>query len=210
MKRCPQCDLIYPDSDDVCDFDQSALVVAPESEIAAITNTPERPALSELATSHPKNFENLKGRRAALIAAGIGLVLVLGLIVFGVYFAVHKQMTPPPVVEQPSVSRPQSTTQSPSPVIMESPSTQPETVAPSSKTSPTIAKTSTAHSTSIGPVSTGAPASGDKSSRKIILLTSGGQVEADEVWRTRDGVWYRRDGLVTLLQKNRVKAIVKR
>ena len=206
MKRCPQCDFIYPDSDDVCDFDQSVLVVVPESEIAAITNTPERPALSGLGTSHTKR--NLKGWRAVVIAAGIALVL--GIIVFGVYFAVHKQMTPPPVVAQPSVSKPQLATQLPSPLTVQSPSTQPETVAPISKTSPAIAKTSTAHATGIGPVSTSAPASRDKSSGKIIVLTSGGQVEADEVWRTRDGIWYRRDGLVTLLKKNRVKAIVNR
>lgn len=42
----------------------------------------------------------------------------------------------------------------------------------------------------------------------MIVLTSGGKIEADEVWRTRDGVWYRRNGMVTLLKRNQVKAIV--
>ncbi|HKE60671.1 MAG TPA: hypothetical protein VKB46_28385, partial [Pyrinomonadaceae bacterium] len=42
----------------------------------------------------------------------------------------------------------------------------------------------------------------------VIRLASGGKVEADEVWRTKEGVWYRRDGVVTLLKSNRVKAIV--
>lgn len=45
-------------------------------------------------------------------------------------------------------------------------------------------------------------------SKPLILLTSGGKIDADEVWRTRDGVWYRRAGIVTLLKHNRVKAIV--
>ena len=44
--------------------------------------------------------------------------------------------------------------------------------------------------------------------KPVILLTSGGKIDADEVWRTRDGVWYRRDGIVTLLKHARVKAII--
>jgi len=40
------------------------------------------------------------------------------------------------------------------------------------------------------------------------MLTSGGKIDADEVWRTKDGVWYRRNGMVTLLKRSQVKAIV--
>jgi hypothetical protein len=43
--------------------------------------------------------------------------------------------------------------------------------------------------------------------KPVIMLTSGGKIDADEVWRTRDGVWYRRNGIVTLLKHNRVKSI---
>ena len=39
----------------------------------------------------------------------------------------------------------------------------------------------------------------------MIMLTSGGKIEADEVWRTKDGVWYRRNGMVTLLKRGQVK-----
>jgi hypothetical protein len=44
--------------------------------------------------------------------------------------------------------------------------------------------------------------------RPVIMLTSGGKIDADEVWRTKDGVWYRRNGMVTLLKRGQVKAIV--
>jgi hypothetical protein len=44
--------------------------------------------------------------------------------------------------------------------------------------------------------------------KPLILLTSGSKIAADEVWRTRDGVWYRRDGIVTLLKQGQVKAII--
>jgi hypothetical protein len=43
--------------------------------------------------------------------------------------------------------------------------------------------------------------------KPVIVLTTGARIDADEVWRTRDGVWYRRNGIVTLLKHNRVKAI---
>jgi hypothetical protein len=46
--------------------------------------------------------------------------------------------------------------------------------------------------------------------KPVILLTSGGKIEADEAWRTKDGVWYRRNGMVTLLKRGQVKAIVTR
>jgi hypothetical protein len=42
------------------------------------------------------------------------------------------------------------------------------------------------------------------------MLTSGGKIEADEVWRTKDGVWYRRNGIVTLLKRGQVKNIASR
>ena len=42
--------------------------------------------------------------------------------------------------------------------------------------------------------------------KPVIMLTSGGKIEADEVWRTKDGVWYRRNGIVTLLKRGQVKS----
>jgi len=208
MKRCPQCEFIYPDSDAVCDFDQASLVLVAESEIAAITNTPARPALSDLAATHSKLFANRRSRKALPIASALGLGLWF--IVFVIYIAVHRQLMPS-AVEQSTLPTPQLVAQkaspSPSPSVTESPLPEEETNK-TSTLSPSSSKISTSHTTSsLGPVSTNQnPAK--KTGKKVILLTSGGKVEADEVWKTRDGVWYRRDGLVTLLKKNRVKAIV--
>src|SRR6185369_4872288 len=91
MKRCPQCEFIYPDRDEVCDFDQTPLVSATESEIAAITNTPERPTLAELAATHSRKFELRRSRRTLPIAAALGLIL--GAISVAIYFAVHRHAT---------------------------------------------------------------------------------------------------------------------
>jgi len=61
------------------------------------------------------------------------------------------------------------------------------------------------------PVSTSGPGIGTRQGGKpVIMLTSGGKIEADEVWRTKDGVWYRRNGMVTLLKRGQVKTIVTR
>ena len=211
MKRCPQCEFIYPDTDNLCDFDQTPLVPTAEAEIAALTNTPVRPALADLAETHSRKFEARQNRKLLPIAASIGLGF--GLVVFGVYFAVQRQMYPKsspeqvknvitvqPIAEQTPVPIPES-----SPVESPTPESSATTVA---KSSSSPGRTSSSHtSTSAGPVSTSNPAA-KAGSKSVIVLTSGGRVEADEVWRTKEGVWYRRDGVVTLVKKNRVKAIV--
>jgi hypothetical protein len=208
MKRCPECQFIYPDTDRVCDFDQTPLVDATEHEIAAITNTPERPTLSDLAVTYSKKFESRKNKSKLPIAAAIGLLL--GITAVTVYIAVHRQMRPQPVQQQARSVEPipMASVASPSPSLSVVESQSPEPA--SEKPSNTNSKTSTAHATtSIGPVSTGTPTTSVKTrGKQVILLNGGGKIEADEVWRTKDGVWYRRDGVVTLLKKNRVKSIV--
>jgi len=212
MKRCPQCEFIYPDLDGQCDFDQTPLVSVTESEVAAITNTPERPLLADLAATHFRKFERRRNRRTLPIAAALGLIL--GLISVAIYFALHRHVSSQqlnaatsPVAESSNVVTP-STSPLPSPKINNSPS--PDEIASDQKPQPATSRTSTAHSTTrLGPVSTGPPRTETvSSSRPIILLTSGARIEADAAWRTKDGVWYRRNGIVTLLKGNRVKGII--
>jgi hypothetical protein len=185
MKRCPQCLFIYPESDQRCDFDQTPLVAFNESEI--------EPA------SKPRG-NRLK---PVLITAA---VVVLGFVAF-LFFGLNRNRdneeapasTVPVAVAQPAAELP-----SPSPSPSVSPSPSPS---PSPKPSPRIA---TSHTTSsVDPVSTSGPGIGTRrGSKPTILLTSGGKIDADQVWRTRDGVWYRKNGIVTLLKPGRVKAIV--
>jgi len=195
MKRCPQCLFIYPDSDARCDFDNTPLVVVDEAELEAATSKPERPAKRKPATK--------KRQRKKTVTTAIG-GLILGVSVFAVYngFA-HRpeqvtqiqtqiQTQPTPTVTDPLIT---VSTRSPSPT-------------PTPIAKPASERIATAHtSTTVAPVSTSGPGMG-KNGKPVILLTSGGKIDADEVWRTRDGVWYRRDGIVTLLKRGRVKAIV--
>ena len=196
MKRCPQCLFLYPDADERCDFDQTALEVVDEAVIEAATGSRQ--------TSRRKS-------RALPVAAAVALVL--GVLVFAIYIGISQrtrktsaavQTTPntvvpvaplPPVINLPS----------PSPTITPTPPPS-----PSPKTPPTNIATAHTRATP-NPVSTSGPGIGAQDGRKpVILLTSGAKIEADEVWRTRDGVWYRRNGMVTLLKPKQIKTIVTR
>ena len=190
MKRCPQCLFLYPDSDERCDFDKTPLKPVSEAEIDAATSKTSK-------------------RKVAPIVAAVGLIL--GVLAFAIYYAVNQYsddtsaaipalniVAPAPV--QPVVILP-----SPSPTVSPSPS-------PSPSVKPTPTGVSVSHSrSSTDPVSTSGPGIGKRQGGKpVIVLTSGAKIEADEVWRTRDGVWYRRNGMVTLLKRGQVKTIVTR
>jgi hypothetical protein len=192
MKRCPQCLFLYPDSDEHCDFDKTLLEVVDDAEIEAAT----RPA-------RPK-------RRVLPIVAGVGLLLAVFVFAI-VYYAVSRQTQEAAAAPQTSstpvpVATPQPALPSPSPTVAPSPSPSPSPKAPVNGT-PSAAHTRA----STDPVSTSGPGRGNRQGGKpVIVLTSGGKIEADEVWRTKDGVWYRRNGMVTLLKRGQVKSIVTR
>jgi hypothetical protein len=191
MKRCPQCLFLYPDSDEHCDFDKTPLEVVDDSALEAATRPTKR--------------------RSLPIAAAIGLLL--GVLAFGIYFAVSYKTrkaaaaTEPATQSAPEILPSPATTPSPSPESSPSPSPSPS---PSTKTAAN--GVATAHSrASVDPVSTSGPGMGTRQGAKpVIVLVSGGKIEADEAWRTKDGVWYRRNGMVTLLKGAQVKAIITR
>ena len=192
MKRCPQCLFLYPDADEKCDFDQTPLEPVDDSALAPAT-PPKR-------------------RRTLPIVAAAGLIV--GILVFAIYFAATQRTqkaaaateTSTVVAPTPSATPP-APSPSPSPVASPSPSPTPT---PNPKTS--VADVSTAHTRATSdPVSTSGPGIGTRQGGKpVIVLTSGGKIEADEVWRTKDGVWYRRSGIVTLLKRGQVKTITTR
>lgn len=187
MKRCPECLFIYPESDERCDFDQTVLVVVTDSEIDSATK-PRR-----------KNLKLL------LIPVAVVILGVVALLLFNAGRKTDQTQAstnvPGPVVEE----TPAPPAPSPSPSVSSSPS-------PSPTVKPSPTRVATSHTTtSVDPVSTSGPGIGTRrGSQPTILLTSGAKIDAEEVWRTRDGVWYRKNGIVTLLKSNRVKAIVSR
>jgi len=214
MKRCPECLFIYPESDTRCDFDNALLVVVDDAEIESATSSAPAavPPNKKRASGSKKDSTGAKKRsrkKGGAITAAVGVVFGLGS--FGVYYSLNSRVEdvgeiPPVATGRVAVLAPLAV---PAPVKMVLP-------LPVEKTAPSpnpVAKSvnersATSHSrTTAAPVSTSGPGMG-KSARPVILLSRGGRIDADEVWRTRDGVWYRRSGVVTLLKHNRVKGIV--
>lgn len=194
MKRCPQCLFLYPESDERCDFDQTVLEVVDEAEVEKVTG-PLKPA--------PR-------RKTLPLAVAAGLLLaVLG---FGIYYGASHRMqeasaAPESSITPVAVASPTATISAPSPSPIVSPSPSPS---PTAKTTATT--TSSAHTRATSdPVSTSGPGIGSRQGgNPVITLSSGAKIEADEVWRTKDGVWYRRNGMVTLLKRGQVKSIATR
>jgi hypothetical protein len=193
MKRCPQCDFIYLDTDEVCDLDGAKLILVADSELA----------LNEIAKAKPA--APLFNSRPLLIAI-VGCVLV-GALLFGAYvfLAKARQQTQAQTPVQPiQQNLPTAVTVSVAPTPEPSPS---PSAAPVVSPEPAQVEQPKRVALSKKPVSTSAD---NNASRQIwIKLSNGSRIEADEVWRTKEGVWYRRDGMVTLIKANRVKAIEK-
>lgn len=204
MKRCPQCQFIYLNSDEWCDFDQTPLVSIDDETVEAAISTNSTKSSAPTAGSSvlrrrlPQLIVILAG--AFLLIIGLGFAAVYLVLKARANEAAVNQVKPVqlPVIERASTSPVVSTT-----IVEPTPEPTPKTVPTPNHT--TVSKAAV----SIGPVSTsGVSTSGKSGGKPVILLTSGGKIEADQVWRAKEGVWYRRNGIVTLLKRERVRAIV--
>jgi hypothetical protein len=191
MKRCPKCDFLYLDSDQFCDLDGSPLATVEASSESAISEK-RRLSIQE----SWKTF-------AMLIIPGV----VFGVILFLVYNWVATQRRTLVSDDAPNLTVSQQPSPRPEPSLIEIATPAPEPLrSPEAKPSPSKSAVHAPMQLSSKPVSTG---TGKKRSM-IIRLSDGGTIAADEVWRTKDGIWYRVNGVVTLLKPQQVKGIEKR
>ena len=187
MRRCPECNSVFPDTEQFCEADGTPLVT--------VNPLPERTAV-------PKSS-------GGLLAIGMLAGVVLGLLLVLVYFAMSRRTAqqnsdtasssssaPQQQVLNPiQPARPASASPSEEPSVEPSPS---PTESPSPQTSPAPIELSNS------PIST---AAGEKRVPVIIRLQSGLTIEADEAWQTGEGIWYRKHGVVSLLDPKNVKAV---
>jgi hypothetical protein len=131
--------------------------------------------------------------------------LLLGALLFSVYWVLAKrQQTQELVTIQPRTTRGTPMKIAPLPAPEWSPSPRESSFIPPNV--PQVEQTKRV-AMSKDPVSTSPDQ--NTTGRIWIKLSNGARIEADDVWRTREGVWYRRNGVVTLINANRVKAIEK-
>ncbi|HSE30423.1 MAG TPA: hypothetical protein VLA93_02480 [Pyrinomonadaceae bacterium] len=190
MKRCPQCSFLYLDTDEVCDLDGTPLIQVNDAEVEGFA----APISAAVAA---------KTGRKGLIFSAVGGLLVGVVIVFG-YSSISRRRAP----EAPSVRPiPQMATPTPPELLtVESATPTPEpSRSPAERNSPSPSPRTTRIGVNNNPVSTTA---NEKTSGPVVIrLSSGAKIEADEAWRTKEGVWYRRSGVVTLLNGSRVRSI---
>jgi hypothetical protein len=209
MKRCPECKFVYMDSDQLCDLDGAQLVYVSDAEFDAAISGDARDKKAQ--SSGPRMPAPHRNRKAA-VATAVGVVVGLVLLFFYLSLSRKSQhATQVPEQSRHEVSPSPVATPQRTPASESRPLTSPSLeTTPSPGVKPTISSHPSANRTNMSsnPVSTSAAESA-KTGPMLVRLTNGATIEADEVWRTKEGVWYRRNGIVTLIKANRVKAIEK-
>ena len=193
MKRCPECNSLFPGTEKFCELDGTALV-----ETAANREFIEIPP-------------NRSKQTPLFIVATVGLVI--GVLLALMYLVLTRDKTPKPIASSTSTPaiapqtlppRPSSRQADsvPSPTIEPSPSPS-----PSAEPSPSVQSSPEQVKLSVSPIST---ARGQNAGPLTIKLNTGVTIEADEAWQTSEGIWYRKGGMVALLDPKDIKAVEKK
>ena len=192
MKRCPECDSFFPDAEHFCELDGTKLVSADDAPNPTVPQ--------------PKSS-------LTLLPIGVLAGILLGILLSLVYFAMSRQpaeensntTTSSSNTRQQEFIQPQQpaplATASPSPSVEPSPSPSVEAPSPQNSTAQVDLSGSS-------PISTASGANG-RSNPVVITLNSGVTIEADDAWQTGEGIWYRKHGVVSLLDPKNVKTIQK-
>ena len=208
MKHSPMCQEQFDDAQRFCDLDGTPLI----DETILI-----RSALQQKSAQFRESQLSRSG--SAIVGGSIGILLGLGLS-FAVFVALRvpdkrsdshglsnsaqpqiRAMRPEQLAAAP---RP---TNSPSQSESEIPEPEAEattTEAPAAASGP---ETQAANSgLNSGPIATGGRHESE-GQRAIIKMRDGSSVEADAAWEDSQGIWYRRNNLVSFVQRNKVAGI---
>ena|SRR5215216_5287897 len=200
MKQCPECNELFDDQKAFCDMDGAALVDQTDSLRAALSRaTPPSGNSSVWVTG--------------VIGGLIGIIVCV--LLYIVFLAPGrnlnqerrgtetKETTPvkPSQVALVPANNQVPANQAPSPTETESPAEETASPSPAAPAA-TPAPAALNH----GPIATGTRelAAGE---RAIIKMKDGSTVEADAAWEDAQGIWFRRSGLVSFVEKSRVEAI---
>jgi len=229
MKRCPECTSGFPDSFEFCERDGATLEPdywdsnAKASEAAVKTPPADELNVDAPATSYV-DPPAVVGTIAYPVSVATRLrqnsIMLALMIIAGVAVALFVFVYQPFTREVPSSNANEliangALTQQPMPALPSRPSPSPsESPSPEASPSPSAMPSPAAQLESLpvglssGMVTTGGD---DKIGHGTITirLTNGMSIEADDVWQTNDGIWYRRRGVATLLERKDVKAIEK-
>jgi len=206
MKRCPECYQVYNDDERFCETDGQELLADP-----AISPKPE--AAAPTSSAKPVWWP------ATALGIVIGVVFGAGVFAAAMLFStsqsdersgasrateVHESNIPNRVVAASNPVHTPEPEPSPSPDPEQQAATQPSPQANTEKKTAPVQLNQ-------GPISTGEKNSGEgKEVQTVIEMTDGSTLDVDAAWEDKQGVWYRRSGLVSFVESSRVKAITAR
>ena len=202
MKQCPVCNETFDDQKAFCDMDGSPLVDQTDSLRAALSQ-----ANASVSSGNASMW--MTGAIGGLIGVIVCVLLYLLFLVPGRQNAVEQDRHS----NEPKETRPVAPSQvalvpannqvhpseSPSPGETESPAASPSPAAPAATPPPAALNN--------GPIATGTKAVAANGERAIIKMKDGSTVEADAAWEDAQGIWFRRSGLVSFVEKSKVEAI---
>lgn len=197
MKQCPECHEQFDDQEVFCDQDGAALMDQTDSLRDALHHAQPRQSSSAWITGAIGGF--------------VGVIICV--LLYALFLAPDQRSleeqnrrssqtqntTPVRSTQMAAVPAPQNSP----PVEAESPSPEEEAAASPAPAAPPPATTAALNN---GPIATGTRQSRE-GERALIKMKDGSSVEADAAWEDAQGVWYRRSGLVSFVEKSRVEAI---
>jgi cytoskeletal protein RodZ len=203
MKQCPVCKETFDDQKAFCDMDGSELIDQTDSLRAALSQA--NPAASSASGS-----AWVTGTIGGLIGIIVCVLLYMLFLAPGQQKALEEERRANETKETSTVkpsqlalvpTNNQIPAPTPSPTETESPAeaASPSPAAPAAATPPPAALND-------GPIATGTKEAA-KSEHALIKMKDGSTVEADAAWEDAQGVWFRRSGLVSFVEKSRVEAI---
>ena len=204
MKRCSDCWEVYDDSLKFCEKDGKPLLTVTGQHVS-----------TEQTPDHER--KNNTAWMTGLIGLMLGVVLCLA--VFAVYTFVQMQSAPAKADEPTFTSQRQQPIQRPHPDQppareVEDASDKGSETEPVEEASPEPSPAETKESNQArlnqGPVSTGQGTTANNATQTVIEMTDGSSIVVDAAWQDAQGVWYRRGGLVSYIESQRVKAITAR
>jgi cytoskeletal protein RodZ len=206
MKRCPECYETYSDQAKFCETDGHELLADPALAPKTAVDASEAKPLWWVGT-----------------ALGVLIGVIFGAGVFAVTFIVstprageRPDSNPTPEVQEKVVPHRLATASSslpPEPEVSPSPDAKDQAEAEASPATTAENKTAPAAQLNEGPISTGqksTPGDGEAAAQTVIEMTDGSKLDVDAAWEDKQGIWYRRSGLVSFVESSRVKSITAR
>lgn len=207
MKRCPECYETYGDQAKFCENDGHELLADPAL-------VPKAAAAADASSARPVWWVGT--------AVGVLIGVIFGAGVFAVTFMVstpqaseRPDSNPTPEVQERVLPHRTATASSslPTPEPEASPSPAADQAQAEASPATTTENKAAPAQLNQGPISTGEKSTtggGEATAQTVIEMTDGSKLDVDAAWEDKQGIWYRRSGLVSFVDSSRVKSITAR